>query len=109
MKKRTFLVGMLAAVSLAFFGGINNAAEAGFSDVLSIINQTSNTINSVNSATRGTMSTVEFGQRFQDRQQDRQDRKRAEKEYNRNAELEYYRTLQETQLLQQQTYQRNNL
>ena len=108
MKKKTFLVGTLAVISFVFFSEINNAAEASFSDVLSIINQTSNTINSINRAGRGTMSTIEYGQRFQDRQQDRQDRKRAEKDYNRNAELEYYRTLQETQLLQQQTY-RNNL
>lgn len=77
-------------------------AKAGFMDVLNTINATSNTINSVNRAGRGTMSTVEYAQRFQDRQQDRQDRKRAEKDYNENAEQEYYKTLQETQMLKQQ-------
>ena len=50
------------------------------------------------------MSTVEYAQRFTDRQQDRKDRKRAEKEYNENAEAEYYKTIQETRALEQKYY-----
>jgi len=107
MKRKFVSYCIISVFAFAFI--VQQEVKASFMDVLNTINHTSNTINSVNRATRGTLSTVEYGQRFQDRQQDRQDRKRAEKEYNRNAELEYYRTLQETQLLQQQTYQRNNL
>lgn len=102
MKKRMFLCCTLCAISISFLVGFNMQAKASFMEVLDKINATSRTINSVNSASRGTMSTVEYAQRFTDRQQDRQDRKRAEKSYNATAEQEYYRTLYETQQLQQQ-------
>ncbi len=98
MRKKVALC-TLAISFVAFFTLTNLKAEAGFSDVLNVINQTSYTVNSVGRATRGTLSTVEYGQRFQDRQQDRYDRKRAEKSYNQSAEQEYYKTLQETKQL----------
>jgi len=79
-----------------------NLAQASFMDVLNTVNATGRAINSINSATRGTLSTVEYSQRFQDRQQDRQDYKRTQKEYNEAAQEEYYKTLQETKMLQQQ-------
>ncbi len=107
MKKRTLLACVLSVAVLSFIIGINLEAQAKFSDVLHVINQTSNTINSVNRAGRGTMSTIEYGQRFQDRQQDRQDRKRAEKSYNASAEAEYYKTLQETQALKKYSNDNN--
>lgn len=107
MKLRKFLVCLVSVLVLNFIIGFNFQAKANFSDVLHVINQTSNTINTVNRAGRGTMSTIEYGQRFQDRQQDRQDRKRAEKSYNASAEAEYYKTLQETRELQK--YNNNNL
>lgn len=103
MRKRNFFACIVSVLILSFIIGFNFEAQANFSDVLHVINQTSNTINSVNRAGRGTMSTIEYGQRFQDRQQDRQDRKRAEKSYNATAEAEYYRTLQETRELQQRS------
>lgn len=106
--KRNFLIyGIFSAIMLNFFAGFNYPVNANFTDVLNTINRTSYTINSVNKAGRGTMSTIEYAQRFTDRQQDRQDRKRAEKDYNANAQDEYYRTLQETQRLRNQYY--NNL
>ena len=104
MKKRTLLCCTLCALALSFIVGFNMQAKADFLEVLNTINATSRTINSVNSAGRGTMSTVEYAQRFTDRQQDRKDRKRAEKEYNENAEAEYYRTIQETRALEQKYY-----
>ncbi len=107
MKRNYFIYGIFTALVFSFFSGFNYPAKADFMEVLNTINRTSHTINSVNRAGRGTMSTVEYAQRFTDRQQDRQDRKRAEKDYNANAENEYYRTLQETQQLRTQYY--NNL
>lgn len=77
-------------------------------EVVNTINATGRAINSINSATRGTMSTVEYGQRFQDRQQNKQDYKRVQKSYNETAQEEYYRTLQETKMLEQQ-YQENQM
>ena len=106
MKK--FFTYLIFAVSVGFLVNLNLVSEASFMDVLDTINTTSRTINSVNRAAKGTMSTVEYSQRFTDRQQDRKDRKRAEKDYNSNAEAEYYRTLQETQQLNQQ-YNGSNL
>ncbi|MBQ4078208.1 hypothetical protein IJD15_03410 [bacterium] len=104
MKRNNIVMGIFCAVCLSCIIGFNIKAEADFLDVLHTINSTSNTINSVNRAGRGTMSTVEYAQRFTDRQQDRKDRKRAEKEYNENAEAEYYRTIQETRALEQKYY-----
>ena len=78
------------------------SAQASFLEVVNTIHATGNAINSVNRATRGTLSTVEYGQRFQDRQQDRQDYKRTQKEYNESAQEEYYKTLQETKMLEAQ-------
>ena len=92
-------------LSVLFVVGIMttfNCAQASFMEVLNTISATGRTINSVNSATRGTLSTIEYGQRFQDRQQDRQDYKRTQKEYNAAAQDEYYRTLQETRMLESQ-------
>lgn len=109
MRRNYFICGILGALAISFFAGLNSPANADFMNVLNNINRTSNTINSVNRAGRGTMSTVEYAQRFTDRQQDRQDRKRAEKDYNANAEAEYYKTLQETQELRSQYYNNNNL
>ena len=86
-----------------------NTASASFMEVLDTINATGRAINSINSATRGTLSTVEYSQRFQDRQQDRQDYKRVQKDYNENAQEEYYKTLQETRMLEQQYNSSNNL
>ena len=106
MKKR--FASFVFAMSICALINLNLVAEASFSDVLGTINNTSRTINTVNRAGKSTMSTVEYAQRFTDRQQDRKDRKRAEKEYNANAEAEYYRTLQETQELKQQ-YNGSNL
>ena len=83
-------------------------AQASFMEVVNTINATGRAINSINSAARGTMSTVEYGQRFQDRQQDRQDYKRVQKSYNETAQDEYYKTLQETKMLEQQ-YQQNQM
>lgn len=79
-----------------------NFANASFMEVLNNINATGRTINTVNSATRGTLSTIEYSQRFQDRQQDRQDYKRTQKEYNEAAQEEYYKTIQQTKMLEQQ-------
>lgn len=79
-----------------------NCANASFMDVLNTVSATGRTINTVNSATRGTLSTIEYSQRFQDRQQDRQDYKRTQKEYNAAAQDEYYRTLQQTRMLEAQ-------
>ena len=110
MKNIKRKIGYSCVVSMLAFTGvicIQQEAQANFMDVLNTVNSVSNTINSVNRAGRGTMSTVEYAQRFQDRQQDRQDRKRVEKSYNASAEEEYYRTLQETQMLKQQYYNSN--
>lgn len=93
----------LLCVSLAIGFIISiNCANASFMEVLNNISATGRTINSVNSATRGTLSTIEYSQRFQDRQQDRQDYKRTQKEYNAAAQDEYYRTIQETRMLENQ-------
>ena len=99
MKKRSI---MLSGLFIAFFGFSINCAEASFMEVLNTINATGHTINTLNRATRGTLSTVEYSQRFQDRQQDRQDYKRTQKEYNESAQEEYYKTLQETRMLEAQ-------
>lgn len=107
MKKNAIFVCVMSVLALSFVIGFYDKAQASYTDVLRVINSTSNTINSVNRAGRGTMSTVEYSQRFLDRQQDRKDRKRAEKEYNANAEAEYYRTLQETQQIKAYGYQNN--
>jgi len=85
-----------------------NCAQASFMEVLNTINATGHTINTLNRATRGTLSTVEYSQRFQDRQQDRQDYKRVQKSYNEDAQEEYYKTLQETKMLEAQ-YNSNNM
>ena len=106
MKRKFVSYCIISVFTFAFI--VQQEVKASFMDVLNTINHTSNTINSVNRATRGTLSTVEYGQRFQDRQQDRQDRKRAEKNYNETAEQEYYKTLQETQMLKYQ-YENSNL
>ena len=95
---------VLVACTMLF----TTTAQASFMEVVNTINATGRAINSINSAARGTMSTVEYGQRFQDRQQDRQDYKRVQKGYNETAQEEYYRTLQETRMLQQQ-YQENQM
>lgn len=107
MKKKTFACIILTACIISWSGFVNKS-EAGFTDVLNVINQTGRTINTINSAGRSTMNTIEYGQRFQDRQQDRQDRKRAEKAYNESAEQEYYRTLQETQQLKRYNNEYND-
>ena len=104
MKKKNLVMVIACAVCVSTIIGFNMQAKADYFSVLRTIGGTASAINSVNSASRGTMSTVEYAQRFTDRQQDRKDRKRAEKEYNENAEQEYYRTLQETQNLRQQYY-----
>ena len=96
-------------VALVFACNLFAIANASFMEVLNTINATSRTINSVNSATRGTLSTVEYSQRFQDRQQDRQDYKRAQKSYNQSAQEEYYRTIQETKMLESQYNSGTNL
>jgi hypothetical protein len=108
MKKRKLVMVTACAVCVSFAAGFNMQAKADYFSVLRTIGGTASAINSVNSASRGTMSTVEYAQRFTDRQQDRKDRKRAEKEYNENAEQEYYRTLQETESLRQQQYYNNS-
>lgn len=95
---------VLVACAMLF----TTTAQASFMEVVNTINATGRAINSINSAARGTMSTVEYGQRFQDRQQDRQDYKRVQKGYNETAQEEYYKTLQETRMLQQQ-YQENQM
>ena len=95
---------VLVACSMLFTA----TAQASFMEVVNTINATGRAINSINSAARGTMSTVEYGQRFQDRQQDRQDYKRVHMGYNETAQEEYYKTLQETRMLQQQ-YQENQM
>ena len=93
---------VLSGLFIAFFGLAINSAEASFMEVLNTINATGHTINTLNRATRGTLSTVEYSQRFQDRQQDRQDYKRTQKEYNESAQEEYYKTIQETRMLEAQ-------
>ena len=95
-------------IMLAFAMLTTTVAQASFMEVVNTINATGRAINSINSAARGTMSTVEYGQRFQDRQQDRQDYKRVQKGYNETAQEEYYKTLQETKMLEQQ-YQENQM
>jgi sensor histidine kinase YesM len=95
-------------IMLAFAMLTTTIAQASFMEVVNTINATGRAINSINSAARGTMSTVEYGQRFQDRQQDRQDYKRVQKGYNETAQEEYYKTLQETKMLEQQ-YQENQM
>ena len=90
----------LGLLFVACFACTINCAQASFMEVLNTISATGRTINTVNSATRGTLSTVEYSQRFQDRQQDRQDYKRAQKSYNQDAMDEYYKTLQETKMLE---------
>lgn len=107
MKRRQLVLTAVAVLSASIMMG-GSQANASYFDVINAISNTAYTINSVNSAARGTMSTVEYSQRFQDRQQDRKDRKRSEKEYNENAEQEYYRTLQETQALRQKYYYDNS-
>ena len=107
MKISNIVMGIICAVCISCFIGFNLKAEADFFEVLDNINRTSNTITNVNRASRNTLNTVEYAQRFTDRQQDRQDRKRAEKDYNETAEAEYYKTIQETQLLKQQYYNNN--
>ena len=107
MKKKFALITTFVLLFGIFTTGMNTA-NASYFEVLSNIGSTARTINSVNSAARGTLSTIEFSQRFEDRQQDRRDRKRTEKEYNQNAEQEYYKTLQETEALRNQFY-RNSL
>ncbi|MBQ9246427.1 hypothetical protein IJ182_09195 [bacterium] len=102
MKMKKLFALIAGALCLSFFIGIDMQAQADFINVLNNISRTAETVNSVNRAGRGTMSTIESAQRFTDRQQDRKDEKRAQKEYNANAEQEYYRTLQETQALRQQ-------
>jgi len=99
MRKSTYLA---SALLLTFLGCFTNSAQASFMEVLNTINATGHTINTLNRATRGTLSTVEYSQRFQDRQQDRQDYKRTQKEYNESAQEEYYKTLQETKMLEAQ-------
>ena len=99
MKRGRKTLGVLFAIC---FISTTCSVQASFMEVLNTISATGRTINTVNSAARGTMSTVEYGQRFQDRQQDRQDYKRAQKSYNASAQDEYYRTLQETRMLEQQ-------
>ncbi len=108
MKRKSPVMVITCAFCLSAFIGFNMQAKADYFSVLRTIGSTASTINSVNSAGRGTMSTIEYAQRFTDRQQDRKDRKRAEKEYNQNAEEEYYRTLQETQSLRNQYYYNNS-
>ena len=105
MKKLIILCAFVCLCSMS----ISSTAQAGYLDVLNAINATGNTINTINRTSKGTMSTIEYSQRFTDRQQDRKDRKAAEKEYNDDAEAEYYRTLQETQQLQQRQYYNNQL
>ena len=100
MKRKFVSYCIISVFAFAFI--MQQEVKASFMDVLNTINYTSNTINSVNRATRGTLSTVEYGQRFQDRQQDRQDYKRAQKGYNESAQEEYYKTLQETKMLEAQ-------
>lgn len=99
----------LFAIGVFALTNINLAAYASYFDVINSISNTAYTINSINSAARGTMSTVEYSQRFTDRQQDRKDRKRSEKEYNEFAQSEYYKTLQETQALRREYYNKDEL
>ena len=76
------------------------AQASSIMEIFSIINAAGTAINSVSGATRSAMSTFEMGQRVTDRTQERGDKKRAEKAYSDDTEEEYYRTLEETQTLQ---------
>ena len=105
--KKNARVSIIASVAIIILG--SNCAQASFMEVLNTINATGHTINTINRATRGTLSTVEYSQRFQDRQQDRQDYKRTQKEYNEAAQDEYYRTIQETKMLESQLNSGTNL
>lgn len=104
MKKLTFYFSVAALFCLL---GLPNVASAGVLDFANSINAIGGAVNSINHATRGTMSTIEYSQRFSDRRQERRDRKSVEAQYNNDTEAEYYRTIQETQQLEQRSQQNN--